>query len=58
MEENFSSPNFRTSCNWKVTFFIATQFLTIAHIFQWDLVLGGRVANEVQHAHILPKGCI
>jgi hypothetical protein len=38
-------------------FFIATQFLTIASIFQWDLVMGGRVANEVQHAHVVPKGC-
>jgi hypothetical protein len=33
MEENFSSASSRTSYNWKVTFFIATQFLTIAHIF-------------------------
>jgi hypothetical protein len=39
-----------------VTFFIGIQFLTIA-FFQWDLILGGRVANEVQHAHVLPKGC-
>jgi hypothetical protein len=33
-----------------VAFFIATQFLTIPTFFQWDLVLGGRVENEVQHA--------
>jgi hypothetical protein len=54
---NFYFSSFRTSFDRNATFFTATQFLTIVPFFQWDLVLGGRVANDVQHAHVVPKGC-